>query len=266
VVLVLAVSAVLGTTLNAEEFSNLPYRDICNGMNIDFSGNVDSLPREMDFTMKSERPDLKLSDVRVTLKSAEESFDIAVSPAGDFKLPVKKSLFDADAVLVVNQPWGALQVMAKGAVKGRFEDISVPINQHAREGRIAFNDLAQAAIEGRDRWIEKKKKEAAAARTEWRNVEEVGDADSQWMLVVTAREDAESANVEIVNDPPKPDVGPLRKGLRKMLGERGPIKKMGPGGFFIPYTEQLRKENPMIVLSPNPSWECAIVKVPKASK
>jgi hypothetical protein len=235
-------------------------------MSIDFSGDVESLPREMAFTVKSLRPELKLSDVRMSLKSADESFDIPVSPEGDFKLPVKKSLFDAGAVLVVNHPWGALQVAAKGGVRARFEDISVPINQHAREGRIALNDLAKAAIEGRDRWIEEKKKEAAAARTGLVYVEKVDDADSHWMLMVVAREDAESANVEIVNDPPKPDVGPLRKGLRKMLGERGPIKKMGPGGFFIPYTEQLRKENPMIVLSPNPSWECAIVKVPKASK
>lgn len=258
VVAALLVAVVAGAS-QAADFAGGPYRDLCRGANVDFSADAALLPREFVCSVQSTLPGVKPDDIRFTINAGDEHYDLPVSGDGTLKLPVSKNLFDSDARLVSNQPKGTLKI--SGTFDVRVQAISVPINEHLRDGRIAYSELVKVAIDARRAWIEKTKK--AAGGLEWAGPD-VGDPSLHWAIILQATEEIESAKVEIVKEPPTASVGPLRKGLRNLLGERSTVRKANPGKFLIPYSEELLKQNPMVSLSQNPTWEVAIGNVSKA--
>lgn len=258
--IILSLGAVLGASSSADEFAQMPYRDLCAGMNIDFSGDAASLPREMEFTVKSTLPHLKPSDIRLTLKGGDESHEIAVSPAGSFKLPVSKSLFESDASLISNQPAGTLELSA--AAGFGMAEVSVPVNAHVRDGQISYEELSKLAIEGRQRAIQKLEEQNGGAYSP----AEPDPSDGTWFIILMASEDSDSAKAAIVPDPKQANVGAFRKAFQKLIPKQSPLMEVKPGVYLIRFSEALRDQNPKISLSKNPSWVCAINNLPKKAK
>ena len=251
--------AVLAGVSQAADFAGGPYRDLCRGANVDFSADAALLPRELLLSVHSTLPGVKPDDIRFTIKAGDEHHELSVSGDGTLKLPVSKNLFDSNARLVSNQPKGTLKI--SGTFDVGVQAVAIPINEHLREGRIAYSDLVKVAIDARLAWIEKTKK---AAGGPGRVGPEVGDPDFHWAIVLQVTKETESAKAEIVKEPPTAGVGPVRMGLRKLLGERSAVRKANPGKFLIPYSEELLKQDPMVSFSPNPTWEVAIVNPSKA--
>ena len=244
----------------AEEVDQYPYRVICRGMNIDFSRDTPPPPREMELTVHSTLPTVTLSDIRFTLKGPDESHDIAVSPSGSCRLPVSKALFDADAVLVSNQPKGT--VGFESSVSHSLDLATAECGPHIIDGRIDYEKLATLATEARER---------ARKKLEEKNGGEYllakPDAtDGLWYIVLRVSQDADSAKAEIVEETPGADVGPVRQAFRKLVKKPSPSIQVAPGVFLLPYSDALRKRNPVISLSKNPSWTCVIVEKPNGPK
>ena len=264
VTLALVYGVFIAASALGEEVATLPYRQLCHVMNLDFLGDPTSLPREMTFTIASKRPSVKLSDIRLTLTTAHESHDIPISDIGTFELPVSKRLFDADAKLVSNQPKGTL--LSNGVPFVGIEDVSVALGNNVKNGQISYQAVARLAMDARQQWIQREKQDSGAAFTgaeaEFTGAE-VDASDGKWFIVLRAAENPDGAVAVIEDGSGKAGVGPLREGLRNMHGEQTPVRKSGPGEYAIPYSEALLKEDPMISLSPNPSWSCAIGMVEK---
>ena len=257
VTLALVYGVFIAASALGEEVATLPYRQLCHVMNLDFLGDPTSLPREMTFTIASKRPSVRLTDIRLTLTTAHESHDIPISDIGTFELPVRKRLFDADAKLVSNQPKGTL--LSNGVPFFGIEDVSAALGANVKNGQISYQAVARLAMDARQQWIQREKQDSGAAFTG----AEVDASDGKWFIVLRAAENPDGAVAVIEDGSGKAGVGPLREGLRNMHGEQTPVRKSGPGEYAIPYSEALLKEDPIISLSPNPSWSCAIGMVEK---
>jgi len=254
------VALLSGGISRAEEYATLPYRDICRGMSVDFSGDAAALPRELVLTVRSSLPTVSPQDIRFTLQGANEAHEISVSSEGTFKVPVSAALFDADAQLVSNQPRGTLR--SRGEPLLTMQDIRVTLDPHLKDGRIDYRTLAELAIERRRQVTQELARQAHAED----DSPKVGDADHDWYLFLRANQGVDPAKAVIVSDSPPGDTGPIRSRARKLFGERSPLQEQSPGVFRIRYSDLLREQNPVISLSPDSSWFGEIGFVPKKPK
>lgn len=250
----------VGSSSRAADVATAPYVDLCRGMNVDFSADPASLPRDLTFRVQSRLAEVKPEAIKFTLTGGAETHEIRVAPDGTFTLPVSKSLFEADAQLFSNQPKGTLTLAAKPLVG--FEDIRVPLAAHIREGRIDYMTLCQACIERRQKVAQELTQRGNAVN----NGPQVGEGEGQWILVLRAGDNEASAKAVVVSDGKREEGGPLRSGLQKLFGPQSPLQKVEAGVFVILYSESLREQNPVISLSPDSSWFGEIGFVPKKPK
>ena len=220
----------------ADEPAMIPYRDLCRLARVRFDGAATAGPRQMSFAARSTNPNVKSSDLRYTLRSGDESHDVAIAEDGAFVLPVNQKWFENSATVVTNQPKGTL------VTRFVFEHVEsgVEVTAHLQQGRINFAALLELAAEGCSTAVA----EEAAQRADGKEVKlDVAKPDGELVLVVWVSDGDASATVAIVDKvvdlPGKPAV-----------------QKRGPGIFVIPLTETLLKENPELALSENPSWKC----------
>jgi|688.fasta_scaffold593959_1 hypothetical protein len=252
IVVVSLLGGALGSNSRAEDEARASYRELCRGMNVDFSADAASLPQEFTFTVKSTMPTVRPGDIQFTLESGKDAYEIPVAINGVFKLPVSKPLFDADAMLASNQPKGTLIIGAIPLVE--MEAISVPLATHAKEGRIDYNTLVRISIERRQQVIKELAQQGNAEDVGPR----VGEGDGEWYIVLRATGNESTAKAVVVSDAKRAEAGPIERGVRKVFGTSSPLKNTSPGAFVIPYSESLRDQNPMVSLSPDSTWSCAV--------
>ena len=251
----------MAASARGEEAATVPYRQLCQGISLDFSTDPASLPHEMAFTIASSRPSVKLTEIRLTLTTAKESHEIPISNIGTFALPVSKRLFDADAKLVSNQPKGTLLTTAVPFLG--MEDASAALGANVKDGKISYQEAVQLAMDARQQLIQRETQKTHALFTgigiEAKITgDEVDVRDGKWFIVLRASENPDGAIAVIEDGPVTAVAGPLRNGVHRRLGEQKSVRKLGPGEYAIPYSEAFLKDNPIISLSPNASWSCAM--------
>lgn len=220
----------------ADELATIPYRDLCRLAGVRFDNAAHPNPREMSFRTRSVVPNVKSSDLRLTLRSGEESHSVALAADGAFVLPISQKWFENDAMVVSNQPKGSLRTQVV------FADVEsgVGVTAHLKHGRITFAALLELAAEDFSAAVAKE----AAKRAGGHELKlDVAEPEGEIVLVVwvSNNDDAATATIadKTIDLPGKPAV-----------------QKVGPGTFVIPLTEAIFTENPEIVLSENPSWKC----------
>jgi hypothetical protein len=243
-----------------DELAVVTYRKLCGGMNIDFANGDKQLPREMTFVISSTLPLVEPQDIRFLLRAGNTEVAVAVAHNGTFTVPVSKQLFDTAAVLESNQPKGTIKIRVSPIED--LQDMSAPLADHLDNGRISYGKLSQLAIDAREKLIKRLEQQSGGKSTSV----EVDSRNGRWVLVLVASEEPEVAEAGIVASALRLGDGPLRRGLRTAWGPTSPIVKKSPGVFIIPYSDILRKEDPMIELSPRSAWMCTLVIVPDQAK
>ena len=235
---VVCLSVVSVANCFAGEVATVSYRDLCRLAGVRFDGTKIASPGEMSFKASSSAPNVKSSDLLLTLRSGDESHGVAVAADGSFVLPVNRKWFENDATVVTNQPKGSLRIQ----VDFKDVDSGVGVTAHLKHGRITFAALLELAAEGFTTAVAKE----AAKRAGGDELKlDVAKPDGDLVLVVWVTDGDHAATATIANKsvdlPGKPAV-----------------QKLGPGIFQLPLTEALFKENPDLALSENPSWKCCL--------
>lgn len=245
---------------SAEEFATGPYRQLFRPLGMTVGGDAVNIPVKVKFLVSTTHPGMKPEDIRLTLKTAEESIQIPVAKDGSIDLPVSQKWFDADAIIESNVPKGQLHFRGQAMVEGEIElpEMSVGIMPHVDEGQISYATLVRLARDHRQLAL----KAAAEAKIgmpikQADIVPEPLDAD--WVLVLWAPEDPDSAKAVIVEKVLKPEPTVLGRIKKALVGKKSKLRKVKGGMFAITCSEALADENPMLSLSPNPSWSCAIL-------
>lgn len=247
-------------TCCAEEFATATYRRLCGSLGMTVGGSTPKRPLELKLIVSTTHPGMKPSDIRLTLRSADESVRLAVAEDGSVDLPVSQKWFDADAIVESNVPKGQWDIRVQGVGKVDVSELFVDIAPHLNEGHISYAALIQVARTHRQRAFNVAAEEMVGRPIKQDDI--VPDRlDRKWALVLWAPKESDSAKAVLIEKDSHPGP-PLVDRLKKALGgRRSKLRVVGDGMFVIFCSEALAEENPMVSLSPNPSWSCAILDV-----
>lgn len=254
-----------GGPLGAAEQATAPYRALCESLGLTFEGDAAARPRELAFSTRSELPDVTPADIRITLRAGDEAIAIPVGADGRFMLPLDRKWFDADAVLVSNQPKGTWVLSCDVKQNLTAEEIAfTAVSPHVKDGRIPYVALVRLAHDSRRRLLEQVLekqvgRDVAQRMTATGILDELEKADSDMVILLRATQDAETAEVAIV----KP-TSPVRRfadrwaaAIEKDKDEV--VRRVAPGTFVIERSQEVTEQNPVLTLSDNPSWQCMLI-------
>lgn len=262
---VLAILCLCRGALVAAEPATMPYRGLCEGMGITFRGDMPQWPEQLPFTIRSEAPDVKPADIRITLQAGAESIPIPVSEDGRFNLPLDRKWFDADALLVSDQPQGTLRMSCEFEAKLTSEEFQfVAVSPHLDGGRISYAALERLALKSRLQMVERGLEKQFGRDVAWRlkaagTLAEIDKAADDPVILLFVEEGREAATVTVA-----PPGNPFRRFAGRWAAAIGKkqddvIHQVGQGMFAVHIPNDGTETNPVFTLSDNPTWQCMLM-------
>ena len=266
--LLACLAAMLGTCpwpLAAAEPATAPYRQLCEGLGITFAGDEADQPREIAFSTRSDLPDVKPGDIRLTLQAGDEAIAIPVEADGRFMLPLDRKWFELNAMLVSNQPRGTWRLTCDVRQKLAADEVEFAlVSPHAKNGRISYATLERLAYQSRGRMLERaleKKigRDAARGMRATGMLAEDNAAAGDPVILLFVAQDGEAATVAVAAP-----ANPFRKVAdtwASATGRRKPdvVRKVGPGMFLVHRAKDGKDTDPVLMLSDNPTWQCMLM-------
>lgn len=262
---VLVILCTCGAALVAAEPATMPYRGLCESMGITFQADMARWPGELPFTIRSEAPGVKPADIRLVLQAGVESIPIPVTDDGQFTLPLDRKWFDADAVLVSNQPQGTLAMSCE--FKQSLATDEVPfgaVSPHVENGRISYATLERLARQSRRRMLERSLEKKFGRDWVWRmkaagRLDEIEEPADDPVILLFVKEGGAAANVAVTEP-----ANPFRKVAGRWAAALGKkqddvVRKVTDGMFLVHCPKELADKNPVLTLSDNPTWQCSLM-------
>ena len=262
---VVAMLVACGGPLLAAEPATLPYRGFCESMGLTFQGDMAHWPEELSLSVRSELPDVQPADIRVTLRAGDEAIPLAVGEDGRFILPLDRKWFEADAVLVSNQPSGTLVMSLEFKPKLTGDEFQIAaVAPHLEAGRIDYATLGRLAHKSRRQMAERALEKQFGRDVAWRlkaagKLDELDEPVDKPVILLFVEQDQDAAEVAVA-----PAANPFRRVADRWaagFGKKKPdiVRRKIPGMFVIEGSKDLTATNPMLVLSDNPTWQCLLL-------
>jgi hypothetical protein len=106
--------ALAGTAL--AENARLPYRLLYNAQKARMELNRAHTNLLIVLTLQSTLPDVKTSDLAVSIEARAGKIPIEIGAAGDFTLPMRDDLLAEDPWIIINQPKGTMKLNCQGGL------------------------------------------------------------------------------------------------------------------------------------------------------
>lgn len=126
------------------QFATVPYREICPAVGSQPTDSEKIDGAVYSYTVRSELPGIAPNDIAIQLRAGNTTRDIDVDENGRFTLVYDQALFDADAVLVSNQPKGSLHLSFSASIDSSA--ITLDLRGLLTNGRVAYVKLYDAAL------------------------------------------------------------------------------------------------------------------------
>lgn len=251
----------------ADEVATGRYRDLCRPLGMKVGGGGATAGGKATFIVSTSQPGVKPRDIRLTLKTPDETVPIPVAADGVVALPINQKLFDADAIVVSNVPKGTLRIRGLMLVQGEkpLSELCTPVSPHLADGVISYADLVQLARTHRLEVLKALAEEKVGEPIDPASVvpERLNDT---WVIVLWAREDADTADATLIEKGPQPQLGVLGRLRKNLTGQKSQLQKVADGVFMITCSEAMADENPLVSLTMNESWSCAILTADQIKK
>ena len=115
----LALFFLAGTAL--AENARLPYHQLYKAQKAQAELNHDHTNLLVVLTLQSALPDVKTSDLAVSIEAKSGKIPIAVGAVGEFTIPLRDDLLAEDPWIVINQPKGTMKLNWQvGVIPGRI--------------------------------------------------------------------------------------------------------------------------------------------------
>lgn len=262
---VLAILWLCRGAIAAAEPATMPYRGLCESIGITFRGDMPQWPEQLPFTIRSEAPGVKPADIRITLRAGAESIPIPVSEDGRFNLPLNRTWFEADALLVSDQPQGTLRMSCEFQAKLTSEEIQfVAVSPHLDCGRISYAALERLAHKSRLQMVERGLEKQFGRDVAWRlkaagTLAEIEKPAEDPVILLFVEEGREAATVTVA-----PPGNPLRRFAGRWAAAIGKkqddvVRTVGQGMFAVHAPKDGTETNPVLTLSDNATWQCMLV-------
>lgn len=259
------VVAVWAGPLVAADVANLPYRGLCKSMGITFQGDMAQWPGQLPFTLRSELPDVKPADIRLTLQAGDQEIPLPVGEDGRLMLPLERKWFDLDAMIVSNQPQGTLAMSCECNPKLTHEECQfTTVSPHLEDGRIACATLERLAQKSRRQLFERALEKQFGRDVAWRlkaagKLDELDEPLADPVILLFVKDGKEAATVTVA-----PPANPFRKAADRWAAVMGRkqeevVREVGPGMFLVHVPKDATETNPVLVLSDNPTWQCMLM-------
>lgn len=262
---VLAILCACGGPLLAAETATLPYRGFCESMGLTFQGDTARWPEELSLSVRSELPDVKPADIRLTLQAGDEAIPLAIGEDGRFILPLDRRWFEADAVLVTNQPPGTVAMSCEFNPKLTVDEVQfVAVSPHLEAGRIAYATLERLAHKSRRQMYERALEKQFGRDVAWRmkaagKLDTLDEPVDKPLILLFVEQEGDAAEVTVA-----PAANPFRRAADRWAAGFGKkkadiVQRQAPGRFVIAGSKDLAATNPTLVLSDNPTWRCLLL-------
>ena len=218
---------------NTDGNARSPYRTLCRLANVEFDTIPGVESQAITLTARSTRPNVKPKDIRLSIETEEGSEQLAPNGNGIFEIPLDCELFDANAVIVSNQPKGSMFLRASFKVR----PAPVLLSDHLAAHRLKYAELVDLAVAARNRVKAKADNLADKLRPEhptWRDAFPPVVA-----ILVWADKSFETATVAM-----------------EYNGQVEPLHSEGPGRFVIEYNADWLSQDRSLIFSANHKWLC----------